>query len=112
MIVRIWRGQVATAENVERYHRHVTENVLPELAGIAGHRGAYLLRRETASGGGGTEFLVVTLWDSIESVRAFAGDRVDGAVVEPEAKAVLSDFDDFVRHYEVAHGQPPCGESR
>jgi heme-degrading monooxygenase HmoA len=109
MIVRIWRGQVATAENAERYQRHVTENVLPELTGIDGHRGAYVLRRET---GGGTEFLVVTLWDSIDSVRAFAGDRVEAAVIEPEAQAVLSDFDDFVRHYEVAQGPASCGEPR
>ncbi len=110
MIVRIWRGQVATAENVEEYRRHVTGNVLPKLADIAGHRGAYLLQRGTE--GGETEFLVVTLWDSIEAVRAFAGDRVEAAVVEPEAEAVLSDFDDFVRHYEVAHGASSCGASR
>ena len=44
MIVRIWRGQ-ATIENADAYYRHVTGTVFPGLAGIRGHRGAYLLRR-------------------------------------------------------------------
>ena len=60
-----------------------------------------MLQRETA---GRIEFLAVTLWESIEAVRAFAGKDVESAVVEPEAKAVLADFDSFVRHYDVVHG--------
>jgi hypothetical protein len=50
--------------------------------------------------------VAVTLWDSLDSIRKFAGDAIDRAVVEPEARAVLSSFDDFVRHFEVAHGAP------
>ena len=100
MIARIWRGQ-ATIENADAYRRHVTHSVFPSLARLRGHRGAYLLQRETA---GRIEFLAVTLWESIEAVRAFAGKDVESAVVEPEAKAVLADFDSFVRHYDVVHG--------
>ena len=100
MIVRIWRGQ-ATIENADVYLRHVTETVFPSLAGIRGHRGAYLLQREAA---GRVEFLAVTLWESLEAVRAFAGDDVECAVVEPKARAVLAEFDSFVRHYDVVHG--------
>jgi heme-degrading monooxygenase HmoA len=99
MIARIWRGQAA-AENAEAYRRHATEHVFPALAGIPGHEGAFLLSREKS---GHVEFLAVTLWDSIASVKKFAGDDPNVAVVEPQARAVLSDFDDFVRHYEV-HG--------
>jgi hypothetical protein len=47
------------------------------------------------------EFLVLTRWQSMEAVRAFAGARVDKAVVEPGAVAALDDFDAAVRHYEV-----------
>lgn len=100
MIVRIWRGRAAGAREAEAYRRHIAERVFPELAALPGHRGAELLRRETAEG---VEFLAVTRWESIEAVKAFAGPELDVAVVEPEARAVLADFDDFVRHFELAH---------
>jgi heme-degrading monooxygenase HmoA len=74
--------------------------VLPELQAIEGFRGATLLRRED---GAEIEFLVLTRWASLEAIRAFAGDDIERAVVEPEAVAVLVSFDDRVRHYEVAH---------
>lgn len=97
MIARIWRGQ-AKGGNADTYRRHVTEHVFPSLGALAGHRGAYLLTRAVD---GQTEFLAVTLWDSIEAVKQFAGDDPDIAVVEPAARAVLTDFDRMVRHYEV-----------
>jgi heme-degrading monooxygenase HmoA len=98
MIARLWRG-VAVAGNADAYHRHATTKVFPALRDIAGHRGAYLLKRTV---GGRTEFLAVTFWDSLDAIRAFAGDDPEAAVVEPEARAVLAEFDDFARHYEVA----------
>jgi heme-degrading monooxygenase HmoA len=57
-----------------------------------------VLRREER---GRVEFLVMTFWDSMESVRRFAGPDPERAIVEPEARAVLAEYDDFVRHYEV-----------
>jgi hypothetical protein len=39
----------------------------------------------------------------MSAVKRFAGEQADRAVVEPEAQAVLSDFDDFVTHFEVVH---------
>ena len=47
------------------------------------------------------ELLVVSRWQSMDAVRAFAGADPDRAVVEPGAKAVLAEYDDFVTHYEV-----------
>lgn len=99
MIARIWRGQ-ATPDKADAYYRHVTGTVLPEVALLPGHRGGYVLRREAD---GAVEFLVVTLWDSMDAVRAFAGADPERAVVEPAARAVLSGYDDFVRHYDVVH---------
>jgi heme-degrading monooxygenase HmoA len=99
MIARLWRG-VAIAGNADAYQRHATNTVFPALRDIAGHRGAYLLRRTV---GGRTEFLALTLWDSVDAVRAFAGADPEAAVVEPEARAVLAEFDDFARHYEITY---------
>lgn len=97
MIARLWRGR-AKGANAAAYLRHFTETVTPELKTLAGHQGAWLLRREVE---GETEFLVLTLWDSFDAIKSFAGSAVETAIVEPQARAVLSDFDDFARHYEV-----------
>lgn len=99
MIARTWRG-TATAAKADAYYRHFTTEVAPRLQDIPGHQGAYLLRREA---GGQVEFLAVTLWDSIESVKTFAGPNPEVAIVEPDGRAALSSFDDVVRHYEVAY---------
>ena len=98
MIARIWRGAAKT-ENAEAYRRHAVGSVFPSLGSIAGHRGAYLLTRKINDE---VEFIAVTLWDSIEAVKRFAGADPDVAVVAPEARAVLSRFDDVVRHYDVS----------
>jgi heme-degrading monooxygenase HmoA len=104
MIARVWRGR-ATARNAPRYREHATQHVFPSLKSLPGHRGAYLLAREAQ---GEIEFLAVTLWDDIEAIKRFSGEDPETAIVEPEARAVLSDFDEFARHYEVAGTAGAC----
>ena len=103
MITRLWRGRAETTAKADTYFRHFTGTVVPELKELDGHRGAWLLRREVD---GRTEFLAVTLWESRQAIEAFAGADIDKAIVEPEARAVLAEFDDFARHYEVAFRTP------
>ena len=81
MIVRAWRGR-ASAANKQGYVAHFRSKVLPELRHIDGFLGASLLR---APHPGGVEFLVLTRWRSMDAIRAFAGDEVSRAVVEPGA---------------------------
>jgi heme-degrading monooxygenase HmoA len=99
MIARLWRGRAATSANADAYFQHATGTVFPSLKELAGHRGAWLLRRDV---GDRIEFLAVTLWQSRQAIEAFAGRDIDKAIVEPEGRAVLADFDDFADHYEVA----------
>jgi heme-degrading monooxygenase HmoA len=99
MIVRMWFGRART-ETADSYAEHVTQRVLPSIATISGHRGALVLRRNA---GRETEFAVLTMWDSLDAVKQFAGPEPDVAVVEPAAKALLSTFDDTVRHFEVIY---------
>jgi heme-degrading monooxygenase HmoA len=99
MIARTWRGTATTAK-ADDYYRHFTTEVAPHLKDIAGHQGAYLLRREAD---GQVEFLAVTFWDSIETIKEFAGANPNVAIVEPEGRAALFEFDDFAKHYEVAY---------
>jgi uncharacterized protein YciI/heme-degrading monooxygenase HmoA len=97
LILRMWRAR-STAEKSGEYVQHATKRVFPALRAITGHRGAYLLRRAVD---GAIELVVMTLWESMEAVRKFAGDEPEKAVVEPEARAVLTSFDDFVTHFEI-----------
>jgi heme-degrading monooxygenase HmoA len=99
MIARAWQGQ-ATVQNAEAYRRHFADSVRPALDRVPGHRGALLLRREM-EGDSRAEFLVITMWDSMDAVRAFAGPDPDRAIIEPAARAILAQFDASVRHYDV-----------
>jgi heme-degrading monooxygenase HmoA len=99
MIVRMWFGR-SRNEAAEQYAEHVTKKVLPSLASIPGHRGALVLRR---ADGDETEFAVLTMWESMDAVKRFAGSPPDIAVVEPDAERVLSSFDATVRHFEVMY---------
>jgi len=98
MIARLWRGQ-ATSGNADAYAQHFSHTVTASLKTMAGHRGAWLLRRDAD---GHAEFLAMTLWESRQAIEAFTGPDIGKAIVAPEARAVLSAFDDFGHHYEVA----------
>ena len=99
MIARIWRGWT-TPENADAYQRIVGQEVLPGIAGrnLDGYHGAYLLRRDLE---GEVEFATIMLFDSIEHVRAFAGEDYEAAVVPPPARAVLARFEDRSAHYDM-----------
>jgi heme-degrading monooxygenase HmoA len=98
MIGRVWRG-VAFVADADAYVAHLRRATLPALRAIAGHQGSYVLRRDS---GGTVEFVVITLWDSLEAVRAFAGDDHEAAVVPAEARRLLTAYDERAVHYDVA----------
>jgi len=97
--MRYWRGW-ASPENADAYERIVTTQVLPHLAGLNldGYHGAYLMRREA---GDEVEFATITIFDSLDDVRAFAGEDYERAFVPEEARAVLTRFDGRCAHYET-----------
>lgn len=98
MIARVWRGWASPAY-ADVYQEHFNSAVLGHLRQIDGFRGARLWRREDHEE---VEFVAVTTFESLEAVRAFAGDDYEQAVVEPEARRVLTRFDERCRHYELA----------
>ena len=100
MIFRVWHGWT-TPENAAPYQEHLRSVVLAELQELDGFRGMSVLRRED---GDLFAFQVQTRWDSLESIRAFAGDDLETAVVPPEAQAVLARFDEHVTHFDEVLG--------
>jgi heme-degrading monooxygenase HmoA len=99
MIFRLWKGRAASS-NADAYLRHVTTAVFPKLRELDGYLRGRVFRRALD---GEVEFLVATEWESWAAIRSFAGDDPNRAVVEPHARAVLSDFDAHVDHYELVH---------
>jgi hypothetical protein len=98
-IVRVWRG-FGTQAGVDRYCReHFPNSVLRHLRSIDGFVEVKVMTRR---GRDETEVVVATTWDSIESVKAFAGDDYEKAVVEPIVRELLNRFDDRVAHLTVA----------
>jgi len=112
MTVRTWLAR-ADAQGAGSYSRYFTGTLLPELRKLPGSQGAYLLRRDF-DGDGTVELTAHTFWESPEAIGAFAGDDITVAVVEPEAQAMLRDFDRTATHRTVAadaRGGPPSPSS-
>jgi heme-degrading monooxygenase HmoA len=103
MIVRTWRA-TATAEGAEAYARHFENVVLPKLSALRGFRGAYVLLDDS---GEVVEIEDLTLWESHDSVRAFAGASPEVAVVDEVAQTMLLTYDTVVTHRPVAVAASP-----
>lgn len=99
MISRIWHGWT-TPLNADAYETLLKDEIFAGIQNreIPGYRGIQLLRREV---GGEVEFVTIMLFDSLDAVRAFAGEDYEAAVVPPKAQALLARFDERSQHYQV-----------
>ena len=97
MIARHWRG-LAKADRADAYVAHLRQETLPAIRRLPGFKSASILRRNVP---GGVEFLIVTTWESLEAIRAFAGANIDAAVVPEAAQEMMLDYDRIVRHYQL-----------
>jgi len=102
MIRRIWHGWTKP-ENADAYESLLRHEIFLGIQErqIAGFQGIELLRRSLETE---VEFITIMGFDSIAAVRAFAGEDYEAAVVPPEARALLSRFDERSQHYEVVAG--------
>jgi len=97
MIARHWRGWTNLSDG-DAYEAVLRDKVLPGMGGIAGYRGGYVLRSD---GPAEAEFIVINFFDSLDAVKAFAGEDYTTAVFEPEARALLARIEPVARHYQV-----------
>jgi antibiotic biosynthesis monooxygenase (ABM) superfamily enzyme len=98
MFTRLWHGWT-TAEKADAYQRFLFEELFPSMRELPGFRGAEVLSRLD---GDEVAFVTLTRFDSLDDVRAFAGDDYEVPVIEPQALALLSRYDDRALHYETA----------
>ena len=99
MISRVWHGWTAP-ENADTYEALLKTEIFTGIKNrkIAGYRGIHLFRRNLVQE---VEFVTIMWFDSIEAIRAFAGEDYEIAVVPLKARALLSRFDVRSQHYEV-----------
>jgi heme-degrading monooxygenase HmoA len=102
MIARVWTGWTRTTDAAE-YQAYMHQVALPGYSGIAGNRGVLMLRRDDP-GSKRTEFTMLSLWDSLETIRWFAGENPDVAVFYDRDEELLVERDMTVRHYNVYGG--------
>lgn len=97
MIARTWHGAVP-AEKADAYYAYLLGTGVPDYQKTPGNRGVYVFRR---TDGDTAHFFLLTLWDSLNAIRAFAGEDVDRARYYPEDEAYLLELEPTVTHYEV-----------
>ena len=97
MIARHWTGLVKK-DSADNYITHLINDTFKQLAKIDGFIEASILKRELSEG---TEFLIITKWDSPEAIKQFAGENYETAVVPKIAQEMMIRFDKQVKHYEV-----------
>lgn len=99
MISRVWHGWTAPAK-ADAYESLLKSEIFVGIQNrqISGYRGIQLFRRNI---GDEVEFVTVMWFDSVEAIRAFAGEDYEVAVVPPKARTLLSRFDERSQHYEV-----------
>ena len=99
MIGRIWHGWTKP-ENADRYEQLLREEIFPAIGAkkVAGYKGIQLFRRPIDNE---IEFITIMWFDSLDAVRAFAGEDYEVAVVPPKARVLLSRFDARSQHYEI-----------
>ncbi len=99
MTSRVWHGWTSR-KNADAYEELLRTEIFSGIAkrSIQGYRGIHLLRRDVDDG---VEFVTIMWFDSLDAVRAFAGEDYEVAVVPAKARQLLSRFDSRSAHYQV-----------
>ncbi|KAB7745064.1 antibiotic biosynthesis monooxygenase [Nostocoides sp. F2B08] len=101
MIKRVWRGWTSV-DNADEYEHLLNTTIVPGITArrIAGLRATEILREREPSGTE-VQFVTIMTFDDWDGVREFAGGDGLGSVVPPQARALLSHFDEHSAHFDV-----------
>jgi antibiotic biosynthesis monooxygenase (ABM) superfamily enzyme len=102
VITRLWRGWT-TIDNADAYQRFLMEDLFPAMLEIPGFRGADVLRRVENNE---VAFITLTRFGTVDAIRAFAGDDYETPVLEPQALALLSRYEQRALHFDSASFTP------
>ena len=102
MIARVWQGAVAAGRGDE-YAAYLAATGVRDCRATPGNRGVYVLRRDAADR---TEFVFISLWESLDAIRGFAGDDPERARYYAEDRNFLLSLAPTVTHYAVTASLP------
>ncbi len=97
MIVRTWHGKVP-AERADAYAEFLKQRAVPDYASVPGLRKVEFLRRMD---GDLAHFLLITHWETMEAVKAFAGPDPEIAKYYPEDDEYVIDREERLQLYEI-----------
>ena len=97
VITRMWHGRT-TAEHADEYLEFLKKTGVPDYKSTKGNLSVEIWRRID---GEVCHFWTVTKWDSVESIRKFAGDDLNKAKYYPEDSKYLLEFEATVVHCET-----------
>ena len=100
-IARIWEGRTTHAK-ADAYERYLRETAVPKMTSAKGMLGMEILRRQTSDD---VEFIVISYWDSRESIKKMTGEDIERAWSLPRDKEFLIEPVTTVRHYVIAYSK-------
>jgi heme-degrading monooxygenase HmoA len=95
VIIRVFRPTIHSGKEAE-FESFLRDTAIPLVSRQSGLIAQHAGRPRDPSS---TEFVYVTVWEDVESIRAFAGERWEEAVIAPEEEHLLKDT--WIGHYEV-----------
>ncbi len=101
MIVRMWHGRVDSSKSDE-YAEFMKQRAAPDYSSVDGLQKLLFLHRDEEDV---AHFLLVTYWDSMESVKRFAGEEPEKAKYYPEDDHFLLEKEELSALYEVFYEQ-------
>jgi hypothetical protein len=107
MIARTWHG-VTPVEKADDYLQRMLTVAVPDYESVPGNRGAYVMRRIE---GDRAHFLLLTLWESEDAIRQFAGPDMNVAKYYPFDPQYLLELEPSAIHYEVFAAPRPMTHS-
>ncbi|HEX2362281.1 MAG TPA: antibiotic biosynthesis monooxygenase [Jiangellaceae bacterium] len=95
MIIRVFRPTIHLGKESE-FESFLRDTAIPLVSQQSGLVAQHVGRPRDPSS---TEYLYVTVWEDVESIRAFAGEHWQEAVITPEEEHLLERT--WIGHYEV-----------
>jgi len=101
MIAREWKCRVPQIHG-NGFTEYLYETGIKDSSATPGFIGAQIFRRALSNR---VELTLITYWDQLESIKAFAGDDISKARLYPEDEVYELEPDLSVQHYEVIEQQ-------
>lgn len=97
MVARVWVG-ITSESTAGGYLVYLKRTRVEAHRTTEGNRGVFVLQRVC---GGRAEFVLLSLWESMEAIRKFSRGDLEKEASYPADKDFLLEFDSKVTHYEV-----------